>query len=82
MHPWLIYLVSAYEGSSRMFGLFLAGLYIFFKLTDSVARVKEWLKTLEKLLSNVVSGNLQTEITSNITECGKFKLLIKYIFCV
>lgn len=79
MYPWLFYLVSAYEGTARMFGLLLAGIYVIFKITDSVKRFKDWLKALEKLLSNVVSTFSQYKTQQHFKyHCNYFAILVNF----
>ncbi|OXA52568.1 RING finger and transmembrane domain-containing protein 2 isoform X2 [Folsomia candida] len=59
-HHWLLYLVNSYEGSMKMFGLILGGLYALFKLVDSVQRVKDWNTAFRKLFQNVHYGTSVT----------------------
>jgi len=67
IQPWIFYLLEAYEGLNRIFGLILSIAYIISKGKDVLKKIKSWKCSLSKLMQSVTYGSRPTKEQLDLT---------------
>lgn len=56
VQPWLYYLIEAYQGTGKVFGVLLCAAYVVSKVTELVRKVKAWRSALRMVMQDLEVG--------------------------